>query len=139
MVQSMLKPLGIDLKIDVVPSQPFFSDYIIPGNFDMTHFTWLGTSLPISSSKSILSTTGDQNYGKIGTAKIDELFDKANSTLDPVERCKIATQIDKLVWEVGHSIILYQRPNIIGVDAKLANIGAFGFTSGDWTKIGFVK
>ena len=139
MVQSMLKPLGIDLTIDVVPSQPFFSDYIIPGNFDMTHFTWLGTSLPISSSKSILSTTGDQNYGKIGTAKIDELFDKANSTLDPVERCKIATQIDKLVWEVGHSIILYQRPNIIGVDAKLANIGAFGFTSGDWTKIGFVK
>jgi len=139
MIQSMLKPLGIDLTIDVVPSDPFFDDYVNPGNFDMTIFTWLGTPLPISSSKSILTTDGGQNYGKIGNAKIDELFEKANSELDPVKRCKLATEIDTEVWKIGHSIIMYQRPNNIALDAKLANIGAFGFTSGDWTKIGFVK
>lgn len=139
MIQSMLKPLGIDLVIDTVPSQPFFSDYIIPGNFDMTVFTWLGTPLPISSAKSIFTTDGGQNYGKISNTKIDLLFDEANSTLDPKKRCSIVTEADKEIWKVGHSAIMYQRPNIVGVDSKLANIGAFGFTSIDWTKVGFVK
>ncbi len=139
MIQSMLKPLGIDLVIDVVPSQPFFNDYIIPGNYDMTLFTWLGTPLPISSAKSIFSTDGAQNYGKIGSAKIDKFFVDANAVLDPKKRCALVTEADKEIWKIGHSAILYQRPNIVGVDAKLANIGAFGFTSIDWTKVGFVK
>ena len=139
MIQSMLKPLGIDLVIDSVPSQPFFSDYIIPGNFDMTVFTWLGTPLPISSAKSIFATDGGQNYGKIGSAKIDKYFEDANATLDSKKRCSLATEADKEIWKVGHSAILCQRPNIVGVDSKLANIGAFGFTSIDWTKVGFVK
>lgn len=139
MIQSMLKPLGIDLVIDTVPSQPFFSDYIIPGNFDMTVFTWLGTPLPISSAKSIFATDGGQNYGKIGSAKIDKFFEDANATLDSKKRCSIITEADKEIWKIGHSAIMYQRPNIVGVDSKLANIGAFGFTSIDWTKVGFVK
>lgn len=139
MMVSMLKPLGIDLVIDVVPSAPFFDEYIIPGNFDMTIFTWLGTALPISSAKSIFSSDGEQNYGKISSPAIDKLFVEANSVLDPAKRCASITKADTAIWKLGHSIILYQRPNIIGIDAKVANMGAWGFTSADWTKVGFVK
>jgi peptide/nickel transport system substrate-binding protein len=139
MIVSMLKPLGIDLTVDVVPSDPFFDDYVLPGNYDMTIFTWLGTPLPISSASSIFKTDGDQNYGKIGSAAIDKLFVEANSVLDPDKRCAAVTKADALIWKLGHSIIMYQRPNIIGIDAKVANMGAWGFTSADWTKVGFVK
>jgi peptide/nickel transport system substrate-binding protein len=139
MMVSMLKPLGIDLVVDVVPSDPFFSEYVIPGNFDMTIFTWLGTPLPISSASAIFKTDGAQNFGKIGSAAIDKLFDEANSILDPAKRCEAVTKADRAIWQLGHSIILYQRPNIIGIDAKVANMGAWGFTSVDWTKVGFVK
>jgi peptide/nickel transport system substrate-binding protein len=139
LMQAMLAPLGVQLEIQVVPSADFFSKYITPGNYEMTVFTWLGTSLPISSAKSIFVTDGGQNYGKIGTAEIDTLFNKANSELDPAKRCATVTQIDKKIWAVGHSHILYQRPDIWQVDAKLANFGAFGFSSGDYTKIGFMK
>ena len=139
LMQAMLAPLGVQLEINVVPSADFFSKYIIPGNFEMTVFTWLGTSLPISASKSIMTTDGGQNYGKIGTAEIDKLYERANRELDPAKRCTIATQIDKKLWEVGHSMINYQRPDVWQVDAKLANFGAFGFSSGDYTKIGFMK
>ena len=139
LMQAMLAPLGVQLEINVVPSADFFSKYIIPGNFEMTVFTWLGTSLPISASKSIMTTEGGQNYGKIGTAEIDKLYERANRELDPAKRCTIATQIDKKLWEVGHSMITYQRPDVWQVDAKLANFGAFGFSSGDYTKIGFMK
>ena len=139
LMQAMLAPLGVQLEIQIVPSADFFSKYITPGNYEMTVFTWLGTSLPISSAKSIFVTDGGQNYGKIGTAEIDTLFNKANSELDPAKRCTLATQIDKKIWAVGHSLIMYQRPDIWQVDAKLANFGAFGFSSGDYTKIGFMK
>ena len=139
LMQAMLSPLGVQLEIQIVPSADFFSKYITPGNFEMTVFTWLGTALPISSSKSIFATDGGQNYGKIGTTEIDALFNKANSELDPAKRCAMATQIDKKIWAVGHSLINYQRPDVWQVDAKLANFGAFGFSSSVYTKIGFMK
>jgi peptide/nickel transport system substrate-binding protein len=139
LMQAMLAPLGIQLEINVVPSADFFGKYIIPGNYEMTVFTWLGTSLPISSSKSIMATDGGQNFGGIGTPQIDSLYERVNKELNPAKRCVLATTIDKKLWEVGHSMIMYQRPDVWQVDAKLANFGAFGFSSGDYTKIGFMK
>lgn len=139
LVQAMLAPIGVQIEIEVVPSATFFSEYIIPGNFEMTIFTWLGTSLPISSSKSIMATAGGQNFGKIGTVEIDRLYDRANRELNPARRCEIATQIDTKLWEVGHSMIMYQRPDVWQVNKKLANFGAPGFSSLDYTKIGFLK
>lgn len=139
LMQAMLKPLGVTLDITVVPIGDFFSKYILPGDYEMTVFSWLGTIFPISSSASIFRTDGDQNFGKIGTAAIDALFKKANEELDPVKRCALANKADKLIWAVGHSMIMYQRPNVTATDKKLANMGSFGFTSIDYTKIGFQK
>ena len=65
------------------------------------------------------------------------MFKKANEELDPVKRCALANKADKLIWAVGHSMIMYQRPNVTATDKKLANMGSFGFTSIDYTKIGF--
>lgn len=139
LIQSMYKPLGINLEIKVVPAADFFGKYILPGAYDMTLFTWLGTIFPISSTKSILGVEGGQNFGKIGTAAIDKLLDKANSTLDEKKRCEFANKADALTWQNGHSVIMYQRPNITAADSKLANIGAFGFSSLDYLTVGFVK
>ena len=38
LMQSMVKEAGFDLKIEVVPSDPFFDDYVTPGKFDLTLF-----------------------------------------------------------------------------------------------------
>jgi peptide/nickel transport system substrate-binding protein len=139
LMQAMLKPLGVPLEIRTVPLGDFFSKYITPGDFEMTVFTWIGVILPISGATSIMKSDGDQNFGKIGSAAIDALFTRANQELDPVKRCVMANKIDKLVWEVGHSMITYQRPNVTATDKKLANMGSFGFTSVDYTLIGFMK
>ncbi len=140
LVQSMLKPLNMTVDIEVVPLADFFTDkYVNSGNFDMTIFTWIGTLLPISSSANIFKKDSEQNFGNIYSDKVDELFAKANSIIDPVERCKLANQADALIWKMGHSALMYQRPNVVATDAKVANLGAFGFTGGDWTKVGFQK
>ena len=139
LMQAMLAPAGITLTINTVPLADFFSKYITPGNFEMTVFSWIGTIFPISGATGILTITGEQNYGKIGNAAIDNLFTKANQELDPVKRCALANRADKLVWEEGHSMITYQRPNVTATDSKIANMGSWGFTSLDYTKIGFTK
>lgn len=37
------------------------------------------------------------------------------------------------------AMLLFQRNNVVGVPKNVANFGAFGFTSIDWTKVGFTK
>ena len=53
LTQAMLKDVGVKLDVHTVPSDDFFDKYVIPGNFDITPFSWLGTPFPISSAQSI--------------------------------------------------------------------------------------
>jgi peptide/nickel transport system substrate-binding protein len=143
LAQAMLAAIGVKLQIDVVPGEEFFDNYIAKGDFDVTHFSWIGTTTPVLSTKSIYELpVGDdiqQNFGRIGDPKIDELLSQANSELDVDKRSALANEADVLIWESGHSLLLYQRPNTVATTAKLANYGAFGFQSVDYTKIGFMK
>lgn len=139
LMQATLAQAGITLEIRVVPLTDFFSKYILPGDFEMTVFSWIGTSLPISSSKSILRSDGEQNFGSIGSAAADKLIDRAQTELNQVKRCQLINQADKLLWEVGHSAPTYQRPNVTAKDRNLKNMGSWGFSSMDYTKVGFAK
>lgn len=143
LVQSMLKQVGADVQIETVPVGDFFEKYVSTGNFDFTVFSWIGTPFPISSSSSIyeMPQNGDiqQNYARIGSQRIDDLFAQATQELDPVKARDIANQIDKLIWDEVHSLTLYQRPDIIAANQKLANFGALGFASIKYQDIGFTS
>jgi peptide/nickel transport system substrate-binding protein len=141
LAQGMLKEIGVDLKIEVVPSDDFFEKYITPGNFDMTTFSWIGTQFPISSSISIYeSPKGDeiqQNYARVGSAELDAKLNAAAAELDPDKAIDLANEADAMIWDLVHSLTLYQRPEIIAAKPKLANFGASGFASNAYENIGF--
>ncbi len=139
--QQNLGAIGVKLTLDTVPSDGFFADYVNVGNFDITHFTWLGTPFPVSSSGSIYGLYKDvqQNYGRIGSDEINTLFTEANAELDPAKKIELANQIDKAIWDEGFSLLLYQRPQNHAVRSTVANFGSFGFGDVDYTKIGFMK
>jgi len=99
----------------------------------------VGTSFPISASGNVYRSDSLQNFSRIGSQEIDNLILRANSVLNLGLRCKLANEADKKLYELGHSITLYQRPGAIARNVKLANFGAFGYTSIDWTKVGFTK
>lgn len=148
LIQGMLKDIGINVKIDTVPLDDFFDRYITPGNFDLTVFAWLGTPFPVSSSKSIYAkpTKDDkgqlvvqQNYARVGSDQIDQLFDQATAELDPAKAIDLANQIDGMLWNEVHSLTLYQRPDIVATKSNLANFGAFGFASRIYEDIGFTS
>ena len=122
-----------------MPSDPFFSDYVLVGKFDLTIFSWIGTPFPISSAQSIYTSTGGQNYAKIGSPEIDQLYKQAVSELDAQKATDLTYQIDQKIWEAGHSVPLYQRPDLVASKSNLVNFGSFGFADIVYEDLGFKK
>lgn len=148
LVQGMLKEVGIKVVIEAVSGDAFFDDYVIPGNYDIVPFSWIGTPFPVSSAisiyeKPVKNSAGElqvqQNFARVGTAAIDALMAKAAASLNQKQAFEYLNQADKLIWQEGHSLTLYQRPQITAVTATLANIGSYGFQSIPYTDIGFQK
>ncbi len=139
LASAMAKEAGIELVPTLIPSSDYFSKYVLKSNFEMSIFAWVGTNFPISSAPNIYKVGSAQNFGNIGNATIESTFAKANNLLDLKKRCALANQADKEIYKVVHSITLFQRNNVVGVPKNVANFGAFGFTSIDWTKVGFTK
>ena len=139
LASAMAKEAGIELVPTLIPSADYFGKYVLVSNFELAIFAWVGTNFPIASSPNLYKNGGAQNFGRISSAEIDTLFAKANNILDPKKRCELANQADKEVYKLVHSITLFQRNNVVGVPKNVANFGAFGFTSLDWTKVGFTK
>ncbi len=148
LTQAMLKDVGVKIDVRAVPSEDFFDKYVIPGNFDITPFSWLGTPFPISSAQSIYAnptkdSSGElqiqQNFARVGSKEIDDLMNKAEETLDPNEAFALTNQADAAIWNEVHSVVFYQRPQMNGVNKNLANVGSFGFAQPDYTKIGFMS
>ena len=123
LTQAMLAKIGVKVDIVTTPIDAFFDKYVVPGNFDITAFSYAGTPFPISSAEPIYAKPEtdkngeivvEQNVARIGTDEIDALMAKANATLDFDQARATANEADKGVWEEGHSLTLYQAPQIWG-------------------------
>ncbi|GAA3471161.1 ABC transporter family substrate-binding protein [Nonomuraea roseola] len=144
LTQAMLKDVGVKVKIEPVPDDKFFDDYITPGNFDLVPFSWLGTPFPNGALPQIYKQpTSKDNFGsnfpRIGSPELDTLIEQAAGEMDPVKYIELGNQADKLIWDEVHTIPLYQRPSIFAAKKTLANYGAFGFATKDWSAVGFTK
>jgi peptide/nickel transport system substrate-binding protein len=138
LVQAQLTAVGVGVEVIPVAGGDFFDEYIRPGNFDMVGFAWGGTAFPVTSTRNIYSTSGEQNYGRIGTPEIDALYDQAIRELDDARRVELGQRIDQLIWEQMPQLPLYQSTGAYAVRSTLANFGARGFASVDYADIGFV-
>ncbi|HEY8300732.1 MAG TPA: ABC transporter family substrate-binding protein [Jatrophihabitans sp.] len=140
--QAMMKVIGVKVDIKTVPSNDFFDKYVIPGNFDVSPFSWLGTPFPISSSLSIYKSPkagGGQNFTGIANPTVDKYLSQAVSATDQAQATALVQQADKALFQEVHTLTLFQRPQMCGVKNGLANLGSFGFASIDYTKIGYTK
>lgn len=141
-IQQNLRQVGIELVIETKPGSGFFTDNIQPGNFDVGQWVWQGDAFPLSSIPQIWGYYPDNlqgNYGRIGSPELNDLIEKTLTELDPQKAIELANQVDQAVWAEGHSIPLVQSAGNVGVRDNLANYGAAGLASLDYTKIGFLK
>ncbi|MGK8502660.1 ABC transporter family substrate-binding protein [Nocardia asiatica] len=141
-IQQNLAAVGVGLQIDTRPGAGFFTDVIQPGDFDAAQFIFSGDAFPLSSMPQIYAYHPDDlqgNFGRIGSPELNALIDRTLSELDPAKAIELANQVDRAVFEEGHSLPLTQYEGNFGVRADIANFGSPGLASYDYTKIGFVK
>ncbi|MGW4422661.1 ABC transporter family substrate-binding protein [Streptosporangium sp. NPDC004631] len=146
--QSMLAQIGVKITLQAVPSDDYFTKYIIPGNYDITAFAYVGTPFPVSSgygqyANATRDTKGrpqwNANLGRIGSPQINAAMDKATADLDGAQAIADTNAADRLIWEAVNVVTLYQRPQNVAVKKTIANYGARGFYDLRYQDIGFTK
>lgn len=137
LIQAQLAAIGVGVEFVPAASADLFDQYVTPGNFDIVGFGWSGTPFPVSSTRNIYSTGGDQNYGGISTPEIDALYAQAFVELDDAARNDLGNQIDELIWDAMPQLPLYQSTGAYAVRGTLANFGAPGNADIDYIDSGF--
>ncbi len=138
LTQAQLAEIGVRVNIKPAPAASLLTDYVTPGNFEMISFGWSGTPFPVTSTRNIYTTGGEQNYGHIGSTEIDQLYEQAIRTLDDKRRLELGQQIDQAVWNLLPQVPLYQV-SAAAVRATLANVGAQGFANITHEDIGYTQ
>ncbi|MEU9075010.1 ABC transporter family substrate-binding protein [Kitasatospora sp. NPDC048538] len=139
---AMWQAAGVKVDLDKVPSNDFFTKYVNPGKFEIA--SWRNTdSFPLSKSlPNFRLPVGDNTFNnpsRLGSQEIDDLLKKAAGTVDAAEAAKLYNQADAKIWELGHTVELYQRPVVLATRKGLANYGAFGLAGEDYAKVGWEK
>lgn len=141
-IQQNLAQIGVELVIDTRPGQGLFTDVFQKGDFDAGQWVWSSDVFALKNLPQVYRYDPNDlqgNYGRIGSPEINALIDKALAELDPQKAIQIANEIDRKLFEIGFSLPLVQSAGNVAVRANLANYGAPGLASYDYTKIGFLK
>ncbi|MFI8087279.1 ABC transporter family substrate-binding protein [Streptomyces sp. NPDC086080] len=147
-ISAMLEKIGIRTDISKVDNESYFKDHIASGEYDLALYSWPATAFPATDarpvySKPVAAADGslnvEQNYTRVGTDRVDQLFDQAIGTLDDAERHALLRKADSRIWAAAGSIPLFQRPQLTAARENLANAGAFGFRTPVFEDMGFLK
>ncbi|MFD6347190.1 ABC transporter family substrate-binding protein [Streptomyces roseolus] len=144
----MLDAVGIRTEVTKVSDESFFKDHIASGDYDLALYSWPASAYPATDARPIFakpepasdgSLLVEQNYSRVGTDRIDQLFDQAAGTLDEEEAGDLIRQADARIWAAAGSIPLYQRPQLVAARQDVVNAGAWGFATPRYQDIGFKK
>ncbi|WP_432042625.1 ABC transporter family substrate-binding protein [Streptomyces cadmiisoli] len=147
-ISRMLVRIGIRTEMKKVPDESYFKDHIAAGEFDLALYSWPASAFPATDARPVYakpvpaadgSVTVEQNYTRVGTDQVDQLFDQAVATLDQEESRDLVRKADARIWAAAGSIPLYQRPQLTAARENLANAGAFGLATPIYEDMGFLK
>ncbi|MFJ2827651.1 ABC transporter family substrate-binding protein [Streptomyces sp. NPDC087263] len=147
-ISRMLERVGVRTEMNRVPDDSYFKDHIASGEYDLALYSWPASAYPATDARPIYSKpvpaadgslTVEQNYTRVGTDQVDQLFDQAIATLDEEEGRSLVRKADARIWAAAGSIPLYQRPQLTAARSNLANTGAFGFQTPVYEDMGFLR
>ncbi|MET9258292.1 ABC transporter family substrate-binding protein [Streptomyces sp. NPDC003717] len=146
-ISGMLEKIGIRTDVTKVSDESYFKDHIASGSYDLALYSWPGSAYPATDARPIYakpvpaadgSLNVAQNYTRVGTDQVDQLFDQAMTTLDGGQARDLLRKADSRIWAAAGSIPLYQRPQLLAARTNLANAGAFGFATPVYEDMGFL-
>nr|WP_246224284.1 ABC transporter family substrate-binding protein [Mycolicibacterium anyangense] len=137
--QNSLAQIGVNLQIDAKPGTGFFTNYVIPGDFDIAQFAWGADAFALGSLNQTYTTGAESNFGKISSPEIDAKIEQALDELDQDKARALANEADKLIFGEVFSLPLFQAPGNVAVRSTLANFGPAGLGDLNYSAIGFMK
>ncbi|WP_314243651.1 ABC transporter family substrate-binding protein [Streptomyces kutzneri] len=147
-IAGMLRKVGVNTETIKVADDSFFKDHIASGQYDLALYSWPATAYPATDARPIFakpepaadgSLLVEQNYTRVGTDHIDQLFDQAVGELDEEQSRELMRKADARIWAAAGSIPLFQRPELVAVKPGLVNAGAFGLGAPRYQDIGWKK
>lgn len=135
-ISRMLERIGIRTETTKVAGDSYFKDHIAAYQYDLALYSWPASAFPATDARPIFakpvpaadgSLTVEQNYTRVGTDQVDQLFDQAIGTLDEDEERALVRKADARIWAAAGSIPLYQRPQLTAVRPNLANASTLRF------------
>ncbi|MFE2214827.1 ABC transporter family substrate-binding protein [Streptomyces canus] len=147
-ISSMLEKVGIRTEISKVSDASYFKDHIASGQYDLALYSWPASAFPATDARPIFakpvpaadgSLNVEQNYTRVGTDQVDQLFDQAVATLDEGKSRSLIRKADSRIWAAAGSIPLFQRPQLTAAKKDVVNAGAFGFQTPVYEDMGFLK
>ena len=139
-VMNDLNKIGMKVKLDTVPADKYFTDYVTPKNFDMVTFSWQGTPFPITTTANLFyPAESQQNYFGISNEDIGKAVKASQNEADPDKRLELANEMDKQFWAEKVMIPFYATPTVHGVSEDVVNLGSAQFETTDWTIVGHKK
>ncbi|MGW6915777.1 ABC transporter family substrate-binding protein [Kitasatospora sp. NPDC054939] len=135
----MLKEVGVKLTVETAAANEFFDKYVNRRDFDLTAYSLIGTPFPASGNRANFALGGGANHAQAGSPAVDAALDRAAAATDAATAFAAINQADGELWKVAGVLPLYQRPQLYGARANLANIGAQGLSDIVWENVGFEK
>lgn len=112
-IAAMLERVGIRTEITKVADESYFKDHIANGQYDLALYSWPTSAYPATDARPIYakpvpaadgSLSVEQNYTRVGTDRVDQLFDQAVSTLDESKTRALIRKADARIWAAAGSI-----------------------------------
>ncbi|MGW5877869.1 ABC transporter family substrate-binding protein [Nocardiopsis terrae] len=147
--REMLAEIGIEVDVQQVPGNALFSEYVIPGNYQLATFVYVGSNPYAGDSKGnyggpVSGEGEDAEWGNNlsfhSTPEINDKFSELQAETDPDRYAELANEIDALVWDEVLTIPMFERPGLWVMDENLRNWGEYGVASDYvYEDIGWVK
>jgi len=115
-VASLLLPLGINVKLDLVVSTSDLTTRMLRGDFDL-NFTGGGNSFddPADIIANYVKTGAGLNYGKVSDARLDQLLDAQDAEVDGAKRAQALGDLQRTLLDFAAFVPIHTFPALYAV------------------------
>jgi len=110
------------------------------GTYDASIFGWISSGVGVAGVPQIFGSTGGGNYNGYSNAKVDELANKLQVTLDKADQDKIQIEIDTLLWQDFYGVPLFVAPGVMAHSNNVTGVvyypgqAGVGWNFWEWAK-----
>lgn len=124
--QSEMKAIGVKINIQNYTADKLFGTIGPKGQFDLIEFAWVSSPFASGNQSIYCSYTNTSvcgsNWDHYADPKVDSLFNKALTTVNPTQAATLYNQVDGLLWKDMATLPLFQQPQLFGWSTKFGNI-----------------